>query len=134
MDKIFTETSLENGKKALLTYISEFCYKQNLRLPSNFKSLIKFSIDAAKPANCFYSGFFLIRYLREVRSDTDKLEGFKNDFCSKYEDALPKRSEFIKNILDLDEAEFDSGCKEQFQSITGLNEWFSPIDPMVSIS
>lgn len=39
MDKIFTESSLEKGKKTLLTYISEFCYKQNLRLPSKIYAL-----------------------------------------------------------------------------------------------
>ena len=29
-------------------------------------------IDAVKPANCFYTGYFLIRYLKEAKSDTDK--------------------------------------------------------------
>ena len=55
--------------------------------------------------------------MREVRTNTEKLESFKDDFCSKYYDSLPKRSEFVKNIKDLDDPHFDSGCAEQFSSI-----------------
>ena len=91
-------------------------------------------IDAVKPANCFYTGYFLIRYLKEAKSDTDKFSAYKNDFCDKFVEDMPKRSQFIENILDSTDAEFDSRCKEYLTSISGLNDWFSPIDPMVSIS
>lgn len=55
--------------------------------------------------------------MREVRTNHEKLNAFKDDFCDKYIDSIPKRTEFIKNIKDLDEASYDSGCSEQFASI-----------------
>ena len=39
--------------------------------------------------------------MREVRSDKEKLEAFKDDFCDKYFDGLSRRTDFIEAIKNL---------------------------------
>jgi len=47
---------------------------------------------------------------------------------------LPKRTAFIKLLKSKNDAEFDSACLNELRTQSGMNEWFDPIDPMVSIS
>jgi ferredoxin len=48
--------------------------------------------------------------------------------------ALPKWTQFVTTIKNTPEDDFNRTCLNQLQSTAGLNEWFSPIDPMISIS
>lgn len=63
-----------------------------------------------KPSTCFYSGFYLIRYMKGVRSNKDKLESFKSNFCDKYKTALPQRTEFVQALRKLTGDDFDNEC------------------------
>ena len=66
-------------------------------------------LDAVKVSTCFYSGFFLIRYLTPKSSNATALDAFKSDFCEKYYDILPKRSEFVqvlRSSIDLPDEKF----------------------------
>jgi len=68
------------------------------------------------------------------KGDKDAIETLKFDFCSKFAYTLPKRTAFIKLLKSKNDAEFDSACLNELRTQSGMNEWFDPIDPMVSIS
>ena len=55
-------------------------------------------IDAAKPSVCFYSGFFLIRFIIPNILKNTTIDSFANDFCDKYKATLPKRTQFVTAI------------------------------------
>lgn len=40
----------------------------------------------------------------------------------------------MRNLRGKSDVDFDNACMDQLQSDAGLNFWFDPIDPMVSIS
>lgn len=56
------------------------------------------------------------------------------DYCTKYQQALPKRSEFVQYLWNKEGSSFSSECLNFLQTSQNLNEWFDPIDPMISIS
>ncbi|TNV73568.1 hypothetical protein FGO68_gene9779 [Halteria grandinella] len=105
-------------------YVNDFCTKQPLEVP-----------NAVKASTCFYSGYFILKYMISKRSNPDNIETLKIDFCSKYTDSLPKRTDFVKTLkVKANDEDFDNVCIDQLQTQSGLNYWFDPIDPMVSIS
>jgi hypothetical protein len=57
--------------------------------------MIKHSIDGVKVSTCFYSGFFLIRYLTPKKDSAGDLKSFISDYCGKYQSALTKRTAFV---------------------------------------
>lgn len=68
------------------------------------------------------------------RSSASDIETLKIDFCNKYQTALPKRSEFVQGLWKKEAALFDQTCLSLLQTTQHLNDWFDPIDPMISIS
>lgn len=68
------------------------------------------------------------------KGDKDAIETLKFDFCSKFAQTLPKRTSFIQLLKSKNDNEFESACLNELKTQNGLNEWFDPIDPMVSIS
>jgi hypothetical protein len=96
--------------------------------------LILSLIDAAKPATCFYSGFFLLRYLVPYADDEDTLDTYIESYCENYLDDLPSRTEFVEALKDVDEDDFYNTCEEYLSSSESINIWFDPIDPLTSIS
>ena len=67
----------------------------------------------------------------------DSLENLKSDFCDKYLDTIPKRTAFVtvlKNKLQESPSEYDAACSNYLKTTSGMNVWFDPVDPMVSIS
>ena len=90
--------------------------------------------DAVIPASCFYSGFFVLQYMQLKNSSESAIELLKQDFCNQYLVALPKWTAFVSTLKAAAPADFNRTCLNQLQTQSGLNEWFSPIDPMVSIS
>lgn len=75
----------------------------------------------------------MVRYLAPKRQDPDAIALFKNDYCDKYYDILPKRSSFVQSLrsLDLASDNFLTQCLDLLKSSQGLNTWFDPITPMV---
>jgi len=105
-------------------YVNDFCIKQPLEVP-----------NAVKASTCFYSGYFILKYMISKRSNPDNIETLKIDFCSKYTESLPKRTDFVKTLKGkANDEDFDNTCIDLLQTQSGLNYWFDPIDPMVSIS
>lgn len=71
------------------------------------------------------------------KDKSSSLENLKADYCDKYLDTLPKRTDFVTTIrakLQESPNEYDASCTTFLRSTSGLNTWFDPIDPMVSIS
>ena len=95
-------------------------------------------LDAVKASTCYYSGFFLLKYIISKKDNFDNVEILKLDFCNKYLTTLPLRTAFIIKLLAVpstaSDADFSLSCLTELHSIQGLNEWFDPIDPMVTIS
>ena len=61
--------------------------------------------------------------------------GYVADFCDTYETILPKRTNFVKKIKDIeDPAEFQTACLSSLAENPELNSWFDPIDPLSSIT
>ena len=52
-------------------------------------------MDAVKASTCFYSGYFILKYMISKKDSQDSLETLKIDFCNKYASTLPKRTAFI---------------------------------------
>jgi hypothetical protein len=73
-------------------FIEDVCLNLELRVP-----------NGVKIASCFHTGYFLMRTLRPIASqiaknDTDAKEKFDiyiDDFCNKYVDVLPLRTDLI---------------------------------------
>jgi hypothetical protein len=55
-------------------------------------------IDAVKVSTCFYSGFFLVKYMMTKKDSNEALDVLRLDFCTKYLETLPKRTSFIQNL------------------------------------
>ena len=55
-------------------------------------------IDAVKVSTCFYSGYFLLKYIITKKESSQALETLRLDFCNKYIETLPKRTVFVKNL------------------------------------
>ena len=56
-------------------------------------------IDAVKASSCFYSGFFVLKFMMEKRSDEADVQTLVADFCDKYQATLPQRTQFIKKLM-----------------------------------
>ena len=60
-------------------------------------------IDGVKIASCFHTGYFLMRTLRplavqigkKTEGAKDKFDIYIDDFCEKYEEVMPLRTEFV---------------------------------------
>jgi hypothetical protein len=68
------------------------------------------------------------------RENIDNIETLKIDFCSKFTESLPLRTQFVSLLKDKSANEFNDACLNELQTQSGMNYWFDPIDPMVSIS
>jgi len=91
--------------------------------------------DAVKPAACFYTGFYLQKYLQSARGDSKQIDKYIGSFCEKSADVLPIRTEFVTEILDYNpDDKFGEKCQKYLSSKKDINSWFAPIDPMVSIT
>eukprot|EP00347_Sterkiella_histriomuscorum_P021996 403332044 len=121
------DTLSTDPSQSFNSYLNDFCLAQPLEVP-----------NAVKASTCFYSGYFLARYMTPERDNKERLENLKQDFCDKYLDILPKRTAFVQQlknkIQESGQGEFDSQCENLLKTTQGLNLWFDPIDPMVSIS
>jgi len=69
-------------------------------------------------------------------------EDAKNDFdtyvanfCETHTQILPKRTEFIKEVSAIEDAEdFTDACFEHLDNTPTLNVWFDPIDAIASVT
>ena len=70
------------------------------------------------------------------KDSNEALDVLRLDFCTKYLETLPKRTQFIQNLRAIQvDSEFDQNCLQAMhQQSSGFNEWFDPIDPMQAIS
>lgn len=76
-----------------------------------------------------------MKYMLSKKDSSDNIETLKLDFCSKYSESLPKRTQFVIELRAASDSDFNFKCMSALQADTdGLNSWFSPIDPMASIS
>ena len=87
-------------------------------------------LDAVKASSCFYSGFFVLKYMMEKRSDPADVQTLVTDFCDKYKTALPQRAHFIKKLISA--VDVNATCMAELDS--DMNHWFDPIDPIASIT
>ena len=70
-----------------------------------------------------------------VKEEQEKYDSYVEDFCDLYEKALPARTEFVKEIYQVEEKdEFLKACIDRLSSNVELNRWFDPIDPLSSIT
>lgn len=101
-------------------------------------------LDGVVVASCFHTGYFLLRTLRpladaalrsEGDSTLDDFDKYVLDFCSNYEDVMPQRTQFVKEINGVeDPGDFQDACFKQLAEQPTLNTWFDPIDPLSSIT
>lgn len=70
----------------------------------------------------------------ENKDDDETLLLLTTDYCNKYQETLLKRTLFIQTLMAADDSTFNTTCLDYLSMTSGLNEWFDPIDPMVSIS
>jgi len=57
------------------------------------------------------------------------------NFCDSYVEVLPKRTEFVKELSPIQDAEeFTTACFAKLESTPTLNTWFDPIDAIASIT
>ena len=90
MTSIFTSDSLTNDPyDAFKSYIDDFCVSADLDVPSISLLINIIYLDASKVAACFYSGFYLLRYLVALADDSDSLETYIESYCDNYLDDLP---------------------------------------------
>ena len=104
--------------------------------------------DGVKVSSCFHTGFFIVKSLHsavekvkaggaDVVDATEQFDLFADDFCTNYRDVLPMRTDFVKEIYQLeDEAAFGEACTGYLtdDKHKTLNTWFDPIDPLSSIT
>jgi hypothetical protein len=125
MQSIFNEENIKvNPMRALHTYASELCLKEEIAVP-----------NGVKPALCLYSGFFTLRFLAAKSKNPFKMQEMVNQFCADHLQEFTSRtslvSELRKYYNDLSE-DFLSKCVELLK--VQPNPWFDPIDPTTSIS
>jgi hypothetical protein len=61
-----------------------FAINKTWQFKVNLYNLKFLHLDAVKPSTCFFSSFFLVRYLWEARSSPNAIDGYNEDFCSSY--------------------------------------------------
>lgn len=67
--------------------------------------------------------------------DKQNFDEFVDDFCDSYDEALPQETTFVKALNSIDDPEtFQDACFEQLAAQPTLNTWYSPIDPLSSIT
>ena len=99
----YSETLNGDDPMSVFTaYVNDFCTQQPLEVP-----------NAVKASTCFYSGYFILKYMISKRVSADNIETLKIDYCSKYADSLPKRTDFVKALKGSSEKEFDNACMDQ---------------------
>ena len=73
-----------------------------------------------------------------VSGDTsakDILDIYIGDFCEKYTDILPLRTDFISAVAPITDAnDFTKACFDHLENNPELNSWFDPIDAISSIT
>lgn len=99
MGTIFTTSTLETPNEVFNNYINTFCINLDVEIPS--KLVIFNTIDAVKPSNCFYTGYFLIRYMTPESSNQTSLDAYISSFCNNYNADFPLRSNFVRALKDL---------------------------------
>ncbi|CDW72095.1 UNKNOWN [Stylonychia lemnae] len=111
LSKVFNDDTLVDPPKAFHAYINDFCLNQLLEIPSKY---------------------FIINFHLKMLSKP--LPVTTQDFSQ--QDNLPKRTQFVTELKHSiqEQKDFDSTCSNLLQNTQGLNSWFDPIDPMVSIS
>ena len=119
-------------------FVNNICPSLNLRVPSKYRknhfhfdhlclitSLLFCGTDGVVVSSCFHAGYFLLRTLRPIAdaahsqsSSEAEIEAFKkdfenyvDDFCVNYDDVLPIRTKFVKELNGVEDAEaFQDAC------------------------
>ena len=66
--------------------------------------------------------------------NSDDLTTLTYDFCNNYQTAIPLRTYFVAQLMSTDSDSFNTTCLDLLSTTASINEWFSPIDPLVAIS
>jgi hypothetical protein len=113
-------------------FVDEVCLGLDLRVP-----------NGVKVASCFHTGYFLLRTLRpkanEINADDpstkEDFDMYVSNFCENHALVLPKRTEFIKEVSHIEDAEeFTTACFNHLDDTPTLNTWFDPIDAIASVT
>lgn len=104
LSHIFYSESLngDDPMSVFTAFVSNFCTQQPLEVP-----------NAVKASTCFYSGYFTLKYMLSKKANMDNIETLKIDYCSKYAESLPKRTDFVKTLRGKLDDNFDNACMEQ---------------------
>jgi hypothetical protein len=108
-----------------------FHYQVNIPIPILIFWLY---IDAVKASACFYTGYFITRYMVPKASSEDDLESLTYHFCNNYMTTMPLRTSFVETLMETSTDSFTSTCMTLLTTTEGINMWYDPIDPMISIS
>ena len=66
---------------------------------------------------------------------TDDFDKYIDDFCTNYDETMPQRTQFVKEINGVeDPGEFQEACFKALSDHGQLNIWYDPIDPLSSIT
>lgn len=113
MGKIFNYDILNMDEPLTLfnAFIFTLCLTLPLDVPSNYQHHLP-HIDGVKASSCFYSGYFLTKFMVSKKSSKEAIETLKLDFCNKYATIIPNRTAFIQALKTkgAEAADFDQAC------------------------